>query len=185
MFIQYVNSTKSLTFSNHDGDATLFSVEPATEIMLNDNQILKAGQPIRLKVAGFNYASQNLFFGLSVPYTTSNKQKKEENENDNDDVSESNEEEGESSEDLYSQENNNYNEKLIYDKEKKKYEERPDLVVEENSRMTWRLVLYNPFTTNEEFINYGDFIQIIYCEQNSVLGAISEEKGNIKKDLEN
>ena len=72
MFIQYVNSTKSLTFSNHDGDATLFSIEPATEIMLNDNQILKAGQPIRLKVAGFNYASQNLFFGLSVPYTTSN-----------------------------------------------------------------------------------------------------------------
>jgi len=170
MFIQYVNSTKSLTFSNHDGDATLFSVEPATEIMLNDNQILKAGQPIRLKVAGFNYASQNLFFGLSVPYTTSNKQKKEENENDNenDDISENNDEESESSEDLYSQENNNYNEKLIYDKEKKKYEERPDLVVEENSRMTWRLVLYNPFTTNEEFINYGDFIQIIYCEQNSV-----------------
>ncbi len=68
MFIQYVNSTKSLTFSNHDGDATLFSFEPATEIMLNDNKILKSGQPIRLKVAGFNYANQNLFFGLSTPY---------------------------------------------------------------------------------------------------------------------
>ena len=75
MFIQYVNSTKTLTFSNHDGDATLFIVQPATEYMLNDNQILKAGQPIRLKVAGFNYASQNLFFGLSVPYSTSNKKK--------------------------------------------------------------------------------------------------------------
>ena len=75
MFIKYVNSTKSLTFSNHDGDATLFSVEPATQIMLNDDQILKAGQPIRIKVAGFNYASQNLFFGLSIPYSNKNKEK--------------------------------------------------------------------------------------------------------------
>ena len=48
MFIQYVNSTKSLTFSNHDGDATLFSVEPATEIMLNDNQILKKRSNIKI-----------------------------------------------------------------------------------------------------------------------------------------
>ena len=43
--------------------------------MLNDNKILKAGQPIRLKVAGFNYSSQNLFFGLSTPYASLNKQK--------------------------------------------------------------------------------------------------------------
>ena len=138
MFIQYVNSTKSLTFSNHDGDATLFSIEPATEIMLNDNQILKAGQPIRLKVAGFNYASQNLFFGLSVPYTTSNKQKNADlNENDNSNFddnieNESEEEENENSDDAFSK-NNNTLEKLIYDKKNKKYEEKPDLVVEENS----------------------------------------------------
>ena len=186
MFIQYVNSTKSLTFSNHDGDATLFSIEPATEIMLNDNQILKAGQPIRLKVAGFNYASQNLFFGLSVPYSTSNKQKDADlNDNDNSNFddnieNESEEEDNENSSDDFSK-NNNTQEKLIYDKKNKKYEEKPDLVVEENSRMNWRFVLYNPFTTNEEFINYGDYIRIMYCEENRVLCAVSEEKEVIKK----
>ena len=187
MFIQYVNSTKSLTFSNHDGDATLFSIEPATEIMLNDNQILKAGQPIRLKVAGFNYASQNLFFGLSVPYSTNNKQKDADmNDNDNSNFdddnigNESEEEDNENSDDAFSK-NNNTQDKLIYDKKNKKYEEKPDLVVEENSRMNWRFVLYNPFTTNEEFINYGDYIRINYCEENRVLGAVSEEKETLKK----
>ena len=97
MFIQYVNSTKSLTFSNHDSDATLFSFEPASEIMLNDNKILKSGQPIRLKVAGFNYASQNLFFGLSSPYYSLNKQKEEIEENMEEEENED-EEQGSSSE---------------------------------------------------------------------------------------
>ena len=181
MFIQYVNSTKSLTFSNHDGDATLFSFEPATEIMLNDNKILKAGQPIRLKIAGFNYASQNLFFGLSTPYGTLNKQK-EEQENEE---AENFEEEEESSEEEKSIENNP-KDKLSYDKKNKKYEEKPDLVVEENSPMNWRFVLYNPFTTNEELISFGDYVQIIYCAQNKALGAMSEEKeeeiGKIKEE---
>ena len=140
-----------MTFSNHDGDATLFSFEPATEIMLNDNKILKAGQPIRLKIAGFNYASQNLFFGLSTPYGTLNKQK-EEQENEE---AENFEEEEESSEEEKSIENNP-KDKLSYDKKNKKYEEKPDLVVEENSPMNWRFVLYNPFTTNEELISFGD-----------------------------
>ena len=184
MFIQYVNSTKTLTFSNHDGDATLFIVQPATEYMLNDNQILKAGQPIRLKVAGFNYASQNLFFGLSVPYSTSNKKKEiEENENEDNMEDEKVEEDqlGESSDELFSKEDNNTTEKLFYDKRLKKYIEKPDLVVEENSTMNWRFVLYNPFTTKEDLILFGDFIQIMYCDQNSVLGAISEEKEEQKK----
>jgi len=183
MFIQYVNSTKSLTFSNHDGDATLFSVEPATEIMLNDNQILKAGQPIRLKVAGFNYASQNLYFGLSVPYTTKNKNKEiEDNDNDNNNENDNENEEDENDDEQYENsdelfsEKNNTTEKLYYDKKAKKYKEKPDLVIEENSTMNWRFVLYNPFTTNEDLISFGDFIQIMYCDQNAVLGAISEEK---------
>ena len=183
MFIQYVNSTKSLTFSNHDGDATLFIVQPATEYMLNDNQILKAGQPIRLKVAGFNYASQNLFFGLSVPYSTSNKRKEiEDNENEDNIEDEKIEEDqlGESSDELFSKDNNS-TEKLFYDKKLKKYIEKPDLVVEENSTMNWRFVLYNPFTTKEDLITFGDFIQIMYCDQNRVLGAISEEKEADKK----
>ena len=185
MFIKYVNSTKSLTFTNHDGDATLFSVEPATEIMLNDNQILKSGQPIRLKVAGFNNASQNLFFGLSVPYSSSNRNKEKEILNDNDDSSSSEEDyeqEDDSSENIDSIKNNN-SDKLNYDKKLKKYEKKPDLVVEENSRMNWRFVLYNPFTINEDLISYGDFIQIIYCEQNGVIGAISEGKEEVKKKI--
>ena len=186
MFIQYVNSTKSLTFSNHDGDATLFSVEPATEIMLNDNQILKAGQPIRLKVAGFNYASQNLYFRLSVPYSTSNKSKEIEtnnNEDDNEENEKNDEEQSEdNSDDIFSEENN-ATEKLFYDKKIKKYREKPDLVVEENSTMNWRFVLYNPFTTNEDLISFGDFIQIMYCDKNSVLGAVSEEKEVEKKRM--
>ena len=186
MFIQYVNSTKSLTFSNHDGDGTLFSFEPATEIMLNDNKILKAGQPIRLKVAGFNYASQNLFFGLSTPYSTNNKQKEDEEiGGEEDEENEMNEEQGYSSEEVITKEVNT-KEKLSYDKKNKKYIEKPDLVVEENSPMNWRFVLYNPFTINEDLINFGDYIRIMYCDQNKVLGAISEEKEEIyKENIEN
>ena len=183
MFIQYVNSTKSLTFSNHDGDATLFSVEPATEIMLNDNQILKSGQPIRLKVAGFNYASQNLYFGLSVPYSSSNTQKEaEENDNYNENEEDEKNEMEENSEEMAS-EDNNVTDKISFDKKLKKYKEKPDLVVEENSSMNWRFVLYNPFTTNEDLISFGDFIQIMYCDKNRVLGAISEEKVVSKKQV--
>ena len=182
MFIKYVNSTKSLTFSNHDGDATLFSVEPATEIMLNDDQILKSGQPIRLKVAGFNYASQNLFFGLSIPYSSSNRNK--ENEILNDRKYSSSEEDYELEDDsLDSMDSINNSDKLNYDKKIKKYVKKPDLVVEENSKMNWRFVLYNPFTINEDLISYGDFIQIIYCEQNGIIGAISEEKKEFKKEI--
>ena len=182
MFIQYVNSTKSLTFSNHDGDATLFSFEPATEIMLNDNKILKSGQPIRLKVAGFNYASQNLFFGLSTPYSSSNKQKEAEENLEEEEEKDMDEEQNDSSEEVLSKDKYT-KEKLSYDKKNKKYEEKPDLVVEENSPMNWRFVLYNPFTTNEDFINFGDYIQIVYCDQNKVLGAISEEKEELNLDI--
>ena len=182
-FIQYVNSTKSLTFSNHDGDATLFSFEPATEIMLNDNKILKAGQPIRLKVAGFNYASQNLFFGLSTPYSTTNKKKEEEiagEEAEEEDI----EGEEDSSEEVRSQDINT-KEKLSYDKKNKKYIEKPDLVVEENSPMNWRFVLYNPFTINEDLINFGDYVRIMYCDQNKVLGAIGEGEEEVNDEIIN
>ena len=176
MFIQYVNSTKSLTFSNHDGDATLFSFEPATEIMLNDNKILKAGQPIRLKVAGFNYASQNLFFGLSTPYSTNKEKEEQEKAEEEAEENDMDEEQNDSSQEVMSNKEINSNEKLSYDKKNKKYIEKPDLVVEENSPMNWRFVLYNPFTTNEDLINFGDYIRIIYCDQDKVLGAICEEK---------
>ena len=184
MFIQYVNSTKSLTFSNHDGDATLFSFEPASEIMLNDDKILKSGQPIRLKVAGFKFASQNLFFGLSTPYSSLNKQKEvaeiEENmeEEENEDV-----EQGYFTSEEALSKDKSTKDKLTYDKKQKKYEEKPDLVVEENSPMNWRFVLYNSFTTNEDLINFGDYIQIVYCDQNMVLGAITEEKEELNLEI--
>ena len=45
--------------------------------------------------------------------------------------------------------------------------------------MNWRFVLYNPFTTNEELINFGDYIQIVYCDQNKVLGAKLKKKKKI------
>ena len=183
MFIQYVNSTKSLTFSNHDSDATLFSFEPASEIMLNDNKILKSGQPIRLKVAGFNYASQNLFFGLSSPYYSLNKQKEEIEENMEEEENED-EEQGSSSEEKASKDKST-KDKLPYDKKNKKYEEKPDLVVEENSPMNWRFVLYNLYTNREDLINFGDYIQIVYCDQNMVLGAINEEKIDLNIDINN
>ena len=186
MFIQYVNSTKSLTFSNHDGDATLFSFEPATEIMLNDNKILKSGQPIRLKVAGFNYANQNLFFGLSTPYSMNKREEEEEDEdkqgNEEEEENEENEIREYSSENVISKDENS-KEKFNYDKKNKKYLEKPDLVVEENSPMNWRFVLYNPFTTNEELINFGDYVRIMYCDQNKVVGAICEEKEEIDKNV--
>ena len=70
MFVKFVPQTKILTLSNHDSDATLFSVEPASEIMLNDDQILKTGQPIKLKIAWFTYANQNLYFGIRFPYSS-------------------------------------------------------------------------------------------------------------------
>ena len=139
MFIQYVNSTKSLTFSNHDGEATLFSFEPASEIMLNDDKILKSGQPIRLKVAGFNYASQNLFFGLSTPYSSLNKQKEVAEVEDNIEEEENEDENDQgyfTSEEVLSKDKST-KDKLTYDKKNKKYEENPDLVVEENSPMNY------------------------------------------------
>ena len=184
MFIQYVNSTKSLTFSNHDGDATLFSFEPASEIMLNDDKILKSGQPIRLKVAGFKFASQNLFFGLSTPYSSLNKQKEvaEIEENMEEEENEDDEQGYFTSEEALSKDKST-KDKLTYDKKNKKYEEKPDLVVEENSPMNWRFVLYNSFTTNEDLINFGDYIQIVYCDQNMVLGAITEEKEELNLEI--
>ena len=186
MFIQYANSTKSLTFSNHDSDATLFSFEPASEIMLSDNKILKSGQPIRLKVAGFNYASQNLFFGLSSPYYSLNKQKEEAEENmeEEEEENEDEDEHGNSSEEVLSKDKS-IKDKLAFDKKNKKYEEKPDLVVEENSPMNWRFVLYNLYTKKEDLINFGDYIKIIYCEQNKVLGAISDEKEEINIEINN
>ena len=173
MFVKFIPQSKKLTLSNHDSEATLFSVEPASEIMLNDNQILKTGQPIKLKIAWFTYANQNLFFGIRFPYSGDENRKVTEANNDNEEDEKSNkssiqvDDEGE--EEIETEQN-------YFDTKKKLYLKEPELIVEENSTMKWRMSLYSPFTTDENLIIYGDFVQIYHCNTNSILtvGDIEE-----------
>ena len=173
MFVKFIPQSKKLTLSNHDSEATLFSVEPASEIMLNDNQILKTGQPIKLKIAWFTYANQNLFFGIRFPYSGDENRKVTEANNYNEEDEKSNkssiqvDDEGE--EEIETEQN-------YFDTKKKLYLKEPELIVEENSTMKWRMSLYSPFTTDENLIIYGDFVQIYHCNTNSILtvGDIEE-----------
>ena len=156
MFIKFVPSTKTLTLSNHDSEATLFSVETANEIMLNDNQILKSGQPLKLRIAWFQYANQNLYYGLRFNYENENKLKQD------DDFE------------------NNQN----YDIEKKKYLKDPEIVIEENSKMKWRFLMYDAFSSNEKLIMFGDYVQIFHCNTNCIITVgQSEETENVKNNF--
>ena len=158
MFVKFVPSSKTLTLSNHDSDATLFSVEPASEIMLNDDQILKTGQPIKLKIAWFTYANQNLYFGIRFPYSS---ELADENNNKKDKSNDS---------DFSDENDDNINDKgIFFDMKSKKYLQEPEIIVEENSTMQWRFIMYSPFTTNEHLIIYGDFVHIYHCNSNSIL----------------
>ena len=158
MFVKFVPSSKTLTLSNHDSDATLFSVEPASEIMLNDDQILKTGQPIKLKIAWFTYANQNLYFGIRFPYSS---ELADENNNKKDKSNDS---------DFSDENDDNINDKgIFFDMKSKKYLQEPEIIVEENSTMQWRFIMYSPFTTNEHLIIYGDFVHIYHCNTNSIL----------------
>ncbi|MCQ2816008.1 MAG: hypothetical protein MJ252_01970, partial [archaeon] len=165
MFIKFNPNNNTLSLSNHDQEATLFSVEPASEIMLNDNQILKTGQPVKFKIAWFNYANDNLYIGTRISV---NAEREENNINLRKTVK--NERRGSTTK-LFNRSSEN-----TYDKEKKKYICEPDVVIEENSSMKWRINLYSPFTSNENLIIYGDFFQIYHCLSNSFLciGNITE-----------
>ncbi len=154
MFIKFVPSTKTLTLSNHDSEATLFSVETANEIMLNDNQILKSGQPLRLRIAWFQYANQNLYYGLRFNFENENKLKQD------DDFE------------------NNHN----YDIEKKKYLKDPEIVIEENSKMKWRFLMYDAFSSNEKLIMFGDYVQIFHCNTNCIITVGQSEESEYVKN---
>lgn len=197
MFVKFLPQSKKLTLSNHDSEATLFSVEPASEIMLNDNQILKTGQPIKLKIAWFTYANQNLYFGIRFPYSGDHNRVKrqssiEDNEiknnsdNEDDEQIKSNKSSIEVEDDI---DNQIEMEQNYFDSQKKIYLREPELIVEENSNMRWRMTLYSPFTTNENLIIYGDFVQIYHCNTNSTLtvGEIeelpNETNQNIKSQI--
>ena len=66
-FLKYQNETKKLVLSNHDSEDTIFMIDQGGDIMQNDNQIVKSGQPIRLKVASFNNLHKNLYLSLYFP----------------------------------------------------------------------------------------------------------------------
>ena len=78
-FIKYLPHNKKLTLSNHDSEATVFSLEPASEIMYNDNQIIKTGQPVKIKIAWFTYENQGLYFSLRFPYPAKAKDEEDNN----------------------------------------------------------------------------------------------------------
>jgi len=66
-FLKYQTETKKLVLSNHDSEDTIFMIDQGGEIMQNDNQIVKSGQPIRLKVASFNNLHKQLYLSLYFP----------------------------------------------------------------------------------------------------------------------
>ena len=169
MFVKFVPQTKILTLSNHDSDATLFSVEPASEIMLNDDQILKTGQPIKLKIAWFTYANQNLYFGIRFPYSSDIIITDEHSNNNNNSQNKHKKKDNDTTSFYNDSENEDYDKGIFFDMKNKKYLQEPELIVEENSTMQWRFIMYSPFTTNEHLIIYGDFVHIYHCNTNSIL----------------
>jgi len=66
-FLKFDNDAKKLVLSNHDSEYSLFQIDQHSEIMINDDQILKSGQPIKLKVASFEEANKNLYLSLTFP----------------------------------------------------------------------------------------------------------------------
>ena len=179
-FIKFLPHNRKLTLSNHDSDATVFSLEPASEIMYNDNQIIKTGQPVKIKIAWFTYENQGLYFSLRFPY-----QAKAKDDNDNNNIVNGNSSVNEqiNIEALNDDDNNSEKEANIeehienelnyFDYKNKLYLKEPELLVEENTNMKWRLTLFSPFTKDENLMIYSDMIHIYHCNLNSIL-TISE-----------
>jgi len=84
-FLKYDPKTKKLILSNHDSEYTLFMIEQKCEIMTNNDQILKAGQPIKLKLASFEEANKNLYLSLNFPMQKYNDSDDSDNEVEKDD----------------------------------------------------------------------------------------------------
>ena len=187
-FIKYLPHNKKLTLSNHDSEATVFSLEPASEIMYNDNQIIKTGQPIKIKVAWFTYENQGLYFSLRFTYSAKTKMSSNNtledktnlnhiNNINNEQINVNNNIEDSSLkalEEEYEDEEDKLEEQIeselkYFDSKQKMYLKEPELVVEENSNMKWRLTLFSPFTKNENFMIYSDMIHLYHCNLNSIL----------------
>jgi hypothetical protein len=148
-FVKFDPDTKRLTLSNHDSEYSLFSIEPYCEIMINDNQILKSGQPIKLKVASFSYANKNLYFSLQFPYYAIEEKRSDNN--------------------VRALKENKDEEEEIYDRNVKLYTKHPEIIIEEDSNMKWRFNLFSTFTINEKLLVYGDFVNILHCDSNACL----------------
>jgi hypothetical protein len=146
-FVKFDPETKRLTLSNHDSEFSLFSIEPFCEIMTNDNQILKSGQPIKLKVASFTYANKNLYFSLQFPYIAEEKK-----------ISDNNIRTNKPDEDVD-----------VFSRNDKLYKKQPEIIIEEDSNMKWRFNLFSTFTMNEKLLVYGDFVNILHCDSNACL----------------
>ena len=66
-FLRYDGEQKRLILSNHDSEYSLFQIDQHSEILINDDQILKSGQPIKIKVASFEEANKNLYLSINFP----------------------------------------------------------------------------------------------------------------------
>lgn len=191
-FIKFNFINKSITLTDNDSELTLFQVEPSNEIIINDNQILKSGQGIRLKVASFQYSSNNLYISLHFPF------QEEENINEN---NKKNEQEvfnksselnnvisnsltyHESQNERFDNKSNSESEGLIfdrinfddiYDKVNKKYIKNPELIIEEESSMKWRFNTYSTFTTYDDLLFFGDFVSILHSFSNTYLTCFND-----------
>ena len=141
-FIKFLPHNRKLTLSNHDSDATVFSLEPASEIMYNDNQIIKTGQPVKIKIAWFTYENQGLYFSLRFPYPAKAKDDNDKGDNMINNVNNSNNcsnnehininDDGNSSDKEANIEEHIENELKYFDYKNKLYLKEPELFVEDN-----------------------------------------------------
>ena len=75
----------------------------------------------------------------------------------------------------------------IYDKINKKYIRNPELIIEEESSMKWRVGVYSTFTINDSLLLYGDYVSILHCLSNKYLTSYELDKeiidNNFNKEI--
>jgi len=193
-FLKYDHELKKFLLSNHDSENTLFIVEPSREIMKNDDQILKSGQPVKLKVASFSHVHQDLF--LCIHFTNKNFGTNssseihlisKENRKNSSSIIKNNKKSNKISnyninsyQDLYTF-SDKFNKFKLFNELKKNYFNKPELIAEEKGKMDWRINLYNWFTKDENIINCGDMVNILHCTTNSYFSVENSHKFSIKE----
>ncbi len=194
-FLKYDHDLKKLLLSNHDSENTLFSVEPSREILKNDDQILKSGQPVKLKVASFSLIHQDLFLCIHFPNSNLktnlsskieliNKEKSKKNssiknKNNKNKPNKFNNYNLNSNQELFSF-SDKFNKFKIFNEFKKNYYNKPELIAEEKGKMDWRINSYNCFTKDENIINCGDLVNILHCTTNCYFSIENSHKFSIK-----